>query len=211
MSPRSSHASFVASAATLFAVSVLVTGCSRPAPDVTTGSTPSGSTAAATTSTPAAPDPLARGKYLIAIGGCNDCHTPLKLGPTGPQPDMARMFSGHPADMKLPPSPKTDGPWMWHGAATNTAFAGPWGISYAINLTPDQETGLGAWNEVVFLTALKTGKHLGVGRPIMPPMPWQGYSHMTDEDLKAVFAYLQSIPAITNKVPEAVEAAPKGN
>src|SRR4051812_26973895 len=80
-----------------------------------------------------------RGKYLVTIGGCNDCHTPLKMGPHGPEPDGSRRLSGHPEQMAMPPAPSLPkGPWMWTGAATNTAFAGPWGVSYARNLTPDQ-------------------------------------------------------------------------
>ncbi|HSB37118.1 MAG TPA: diheme cytochrome c-553, partial [Thermoanaerobaculia bacterium] len=76
----------------------------------------------------------ARGKYLVAIMGCNDCHTPLKMTEKGPVPDETRLLSGHPQDMKLPVAPAANGPWVWHGAATNTAFAGPWGVTYAANL-----------------------------------------------------------------------------
>jgi mono/diheme cytochrome c family protein len=148
----------------------------------------------------------ARGKYLVLLGGCNDCHTPLKMGPAGPEPDMTRMLSGHPESMKMPEPPKPTGSWIWFGSATNTAYAGPWGISYAINLTPDQNTGLGIWTEEMFVKAMKTGKHFGTSRPIMPPMPWQAYRNMTDSDLKAIYAYLRTIPAIRNHVPDAVEA-----
>src|SRR5450830_754442 len=90
---------------------------------------------------------VARGKYLVTIMACNDCHTPLKMGPKGPEPGMTRMLSGHPQEMKLPPPPAPAGPWIWSGTGTLTAFAGPWGISYAINLTPDQNTGIGIWTE----------------------------------------------------------------
>lgn len=144
-----------------------------------------------------------RGKYLVDIGGCNDCHTPLKMGPTGPEPDMARFLSGHPADLAMPAPPSVPMPWMWVGSATNTAFAGPWGVSYAINLTPD-DTGLGLWSEQVFVNAMKTGRHMGVGRPIMPPMPWPGYQHMTTEDLRAIFAYLRTVQPISNQAPDGV-------
>lgn len=103
----------------------------------------------------------------------------------------------------MPPPPSFgDGPWMWAGATTNTAFAGPWGISYAINLTSDEETGLGIWTEDMFISAIRSGKQFGKGRPIMPPMPWQAYSHMTDDDLKAMFAYLKTVPPIANHVPD---------
>jgi hypothetical protein len=88
------------------------------------------------------------------------------------------------------------------GAATNTAFAGPWGVTFAANLTPDKNTGLGIWDEAMFVQTMRAGKHWGQGRPIQPPMPWQAYGKMTDEDLKSVFAYLRSIPAVHNYVPE---------
>jgi mono/diheme cytochrome c family protein len=149
----------------------------------------------------AAADPVKRGEYLVTIGHCNDCHTPWKMGPNGPEPDMTRMLSGHPASMALPAPPKAEGPWMWSGLSTMTAFAGPWGISYAPNLTPDL-SGLGVWTEELFVKAMRTGKHMGSGRPIMPPMPWQNVAKMTDEDLAAVFAYLRSIPPIENAAPE---------
>ena len=145
---------------------------------------------------------IERGKYLVAIMICNDCHTPFKMGPNGPEPDMTKMLSGHPEQLKMPPPPKVAMPWMGVYSATDTAFVGPWGITYAANLTPDQNTGLGIWTEDMFLKAMKTGKHMGTSRPIQPPMPWMWIGKATDEDLKAVFAYLKSIPAITNHVPD---------
>jgi hypothetical protein len=143
-----------------------------------------------------------RGRQLVETHDCHGCHTPMKMGPNGPELDMSRGLSGHPESMPMPPPPKLDGPWNWVGAATVTAFAGPWGVSYAINLTPDKETGIGSWKEKDFVQALKTGKHLGVGRPIMPPMPWPAYRNLPDRDLKAIFAYLHSLAPIRNKVPE---------
>lgn len=143
-----------------------------------------------------------RGKYLVMAGACHDCHTPFKMGPKGPEPDMSRMLSGHPETLKMGPPPKLENGWVYAGSGTNTAYVGPWGISYAINLTPDQNTGLGIWTEDQFVKAIKTGKHFGVSRPIQPPMPWQSYSNMTDDDLKAIYAYLRSVPPITNHVPD---------
>ncbi|QQR73706.1 MAG: diheme cytochrome c-553 [Holophagales bacterium] len=157
---------------------------------------------------PAAPgNAVERGTFLVTLGGCNDCHTPLRMGPKGPEPDATRLLSGHPAKLVLPPPPAPQGPWVWFGAASGTAFAGPWGVSYAANLTPDEATGLGSWTEAQFISAMRTGRHLGNGRPILPPMPWQGLAHMTDADLKAIFAYLRSVPAIQNAAPESVVAA----
>lgn len=154
-----------------------------------------------------------RGKYLVTVMYCNDCHTPFKMGPNGPEPDMSRMLSGHPEGMKVSPAPKLSGPWMMAGSGTDTAWAGPWGISYTANLTPDQNTGIGIWTEDMFLKAMKTGKHMGTSRPIQPPMPWQWIGKATDEDLKAIFAYLKSIPPIVNHVPDyepPAGPAPKG-
>jgi mono/diheme cytochrome c family protein len=159
---------------------------------------------------PAPKNRVARGKYLVALSGCNDCHTPWKMGPNGPAPDMTRMLSGHPQDAKLPPPPAPNGPWIV-SAAPLSAWSGPWGISYAINLTPDKLTGLGVpnlWTEELFIKAMRTGKHLGTSRPILPPMPWASAAQMTDEDLRAVWAYLKSIPPVKNQVPDPVIAAP---
>jgi hypothetical protein len=147
---------------------------------------------------------VARGKYLVGYGSCNDCHTPHQMGPHGPEPDMGRFLSGHPAGAKLPPPPTLPaGPWV---AVTvgDTAWSGPWGISYSANLTPDRETGLGIWTEEMFLKAMRTGKHMSAGRAILPPMPWQGLAKLTDEDLKAIYAYLRTIPPVKNRVPDAV-------
>lgn len=155
----------------------------------------------------AAKERIARGAYLVNIGGCNDCHTPFKMGPNGPEPDMSRALSGHPESLQMPPAPKLpNGPWVWLGAGTNTAFAGPWGVSYAANLTPDRLTGLGIWNEETFIKTIRTGRHWGVARPILPPMPWQNIRGLTDSDLKAVYAYLRSIKPIRNQVPDAIVA-----
>lgn len=146
---------------------------------------------------------VARGKYIVSTAGCHDCHTPWKVGPKGPEPDMTLALSGHPESMKLPPPPKLgDGPWVWTAAGTNTAFAGPWGVSYTANLTPDKLTGLGIWTEDIFVKTIRSGRHWGVSRPILPPMPWSVYRNLTDEDLKSVFAYLRTIKPIKNQVPE---------
>lgn len=143
-----------------------------------------------------------RGEYLVKIMGCNDCHTPWKLGPQGPEPDMERFLSGHPEQIGPLPMAKDAQPFLWSGFATNTAFSGPWGVSYAFNLTPDQNTGLGIWTEDMFIQTIRTGRHMGVSRPINPPMPWPAYRNATDEDLKAVYAYLRTIQPIVNHVPE---------
>ncbi len=161
---------------------------------------------------PAVADPVQRGAYLVSVLACNDCHTPFTMTAVGPAPDMTRMLSGHPAAVSLPAPPQPESPegWVWFGSATNTAFAGPWGISYSSNLTP-HETGLGVWSEEMFTGAMRTGKHMGAGRPILPPMPWPAYARLTDEDLHAVYAYLMSIPAIENAPPASVSAPAPGS
>jgi hypothetical protein len=147
-------------------------------------------------------DKAARGKYLVTTSGCHDCHTPWVVGPKGPEPDMTRALSGHPADMAVPPAPKPVGPWIMSTAATNTAFAGPWGVSFTANLTPDAETGLGKWSQKNFTDTIRTGRHMGRGRAVLPPMPIPVYRNFTDADLESIFAYLQTIPAVNNRVPE---------
>ncbi len=148
---------------------------------------------------------IERGKYLVNAGGCSDCHTPPKMTPTGPVPDLARFLSGHREGTQLPPPPNelTKGPWF-AATAGMTAWAGPWGISYTANLTPDNNTGLGIWTEDMFLKAMKTGKHMGSGRDILPPMPWQSLAQLTDEDLKSIYAYLRTVPPVANHVPAPV-------
>ena len=143
-----------------------------------------------------------RGRYLVTAMGCNDCHTPWVLGPEGPAPDMTRALSGHPASLVMPPAPVLpEGPWMATFAATNTAWSGPWGVSFTANLTP-HATGLADWTEDEFIAALRSGRHRGRGRPILPPMPYFAIRNLTDEDLGSVFAYLRSLPPIDNQVPE---------
>ncbi|HSN69145.1 MAG TPA: diheme cytochrome c-553 [Thermoanaerobaculia bacterium] len=152
-----------------------------------------------------------RGGYLVRIMGCNDCHTPWKMGPKGPEPDMSRALSGHPESIPITAGAKLpDSIWIAAASATNTAWSGPWGVSFTANLTPDKETGLGNWTEDQFVQTLRTGRHLGIGRPILPPMPWTMIGSATDEDLKAIFGYLQSLPPVKNKVPQPLEPdAPK--
>lgn len=154
--------------------------------------------------------PVERGAYLATIGGCHDCHTPKVFSDTGPTLDTRRLLSGHPAEEVLPPVAAgviTRGGW---GAVANhhlTAWAGPWGVSYAANLTPDA-SGLANWTAETFIQAMRSGKHMGTGRPILPPMPWFNYATMSDDDLRALFAYLRSLPPIRNAVPTPLPPSP---
>ncbi len=154
---------------------------------------------------------IERGKYLVSVGGCNDCHSPKIFTPMGPIPDTTRLLSGHPANSKLPQVPQgVLGPDQWGALVSGdlTAWVGPWGTSFTRNLTPDVATGLGSWTEDIFIKAIRTGKDMGEGRAILPPMPWPEYRKMTDEDLKAIFAYLMSLKPIENAVPDPI--APSG-
>jgi len=147
---------------------------------------------------------IEKGKYLITAGGCHDCHSPKVFGPQGPKIDESKILSGHPAEMQLAefdPAILEPGKYILFTQDV-TAAIGPWGASFAANLTPDNETGIGTWQPEMFINALRTGKHLGAGRPILPPMPWEMVGKLTDEDLQAMFAYLKSIPPVKNRVPD---------
>jgi cytochrome c553 len=134
-----------------------------------------------------------RGRYLVGITGCHDCHSPKIEGMT---PDLSRSLSGRPATTK-PPS-KADG--EIHASLDLTAWYGPWGQSVASNLTPDPTTGIGKrYNEASFVATMRTGKKPN-GTPVMPPMPSEVYQNMTDDDLKGIWAYLQTVKPINNAV-----------
>ena len=146
---------------------------------------------------------IARGKYLVTFGGCNDCHSPKIITQMGPVPDTTKLLSGHPTDQPLMPFDTNlvaPGRWVLTNGAT-TEWIGPWGVSFSANLTPDSSTGLGAWTLDNFIKTMRTGQHLGTGRQLLPPMPWMGIGSLNDEDLAALFAYLQSIPPVSNRVP----------
>ena len=147
---------------------------------------------------------VAKGKYLVTVTGCNDCHSPKIMTRQGPIVDSTRPLSGSPADMKLPKidtNQVTPGKW-YLGSSDLTAWVGPWGISYAANLTPDSATGIGAWTDELFIKILRSGKFMGVdaGRPIMPPMPVEDFKTLTDDDMKCILAYLKSLTPIKNHV-----------
>lgn len=155
-----------------------------------------------------APEPthaevVARGKELVSVGGCNHCHTPMvfddKIGM--PVPDPKLRLSGHPAGVSDPEAAPGKQDQAVIGS-TFTAFRAPFGVVYAANLTPDVETGLGAWSEQDFVTTVRTGHKKGTGRILLPPMPWQNIAALSDKDLHAMFTYLKSLPPVKNAVPE---------
>jgi cytochrome c553 len=202
--PRSSLAA-AGLCATFALATVACGGDSR-----TADSTPAASQPAAVASQ-AASSPVERGKYLVTVGGCNDCHSPKTFGPNGPQPDTSRLLSGHPENAKIDKSfvPPKGSPWAYATTSDMTAWGGPWGVSFAANLTPDTNTGLrsGVWTEDLFIKALRSGKHMGTSRDILPPMPWPEVSQLTDDDLKAIWAYLGTIPPVINHVPDPIPPA----
>lgn len=151
----------------------------------------------------AAEDLVKRGEYLVTIMGCDDCHSPKRMGPQGPELVPGKRFSGFPGDFKTPPldSNATKNGWvsLW---ADLTSAVGPWGQTYAANITSDS-TGIGTWTEAQFKKAFTEGKYKGLdnARPLMPPMPWQNFRNMKDEDVKAIFAFLKSTQPVNNVVP----------
>jgi hypothetical protein len=165
---------------------------------------------------PRADSPVERGKYLVVFGGCHDCHSPKVTGPGDiPLPDEKRLLSGHPENDRYPVWTPDASKAHDNFATTSsmmTAWAGPWGVSFASNLTPDKQTGIGEWSEENFVQAMRTGKHQGQpnGRDILPPMPWPNVKELSDSDFKAVWAYLRSIPPIKNQVPLPIPPTPSG-
>ena len=135
------------------------------------------------------PDLVAKGRRLVEdVADCGECHTPLTA--TG-EPDERYHLAGHVAGLPVP---------------TNSAFKdlkGSGAVTYARNLTPDPETGLGAWSEEEFRRTLKEGVNRE-GRPLRHPMPWKRFlKAFGDEDIRAIWAYLRSLPPVKNQVPEA--------
>ena len=118
---------------------------------------------------------IRRGKYLVALGGCNDCHTP---GYFFGKPDMARFLGGSEVGFEIP------GLGVFHGP----------------NLTSDQDTGLGKWSSEEIVTALTKGERPD-GRKLAPIMPWHAFANLTRKDRWAIVAFLKSLPPVKNKVP----------
>lgn len=156
-------------------------------------------------------DSVKRGEYLSHMMGCHDCHTPKIMTAEGPVPDFERTLSGHPANEPLPKiTDKTmiaPGQWYLYSSGMTSAV-GPWGISFAANLTPD-ESGTGNWTFENFERAMREGKAKGLenGRTLLPPMPWQIYSKLSEEDLAFLWQYLRSLKPIHNVVPPPIPPA----
>ena len=179
-------------------IALIVTSCSNSTQK------PAENNAAVKTVSPE--DMVKHGEYLVTIMGCNDCHSPKKMGPNGPEIIPELLLSGYPSDR---PVIKFDNPLLKEGFGMFypdlTAAAGPWGVSFAANLTPDQ-SGIGTWTEEQFKKALIQGKFKGIegARMLLPPMPWFNYIVLKDEDVSAIFAYLKSIKPVVNVVPQPI-------
>lgn len=151
-------------------------------------------------------DLIKHGEYLVTSMGCHDCHSPKKMGAHGPEIIPELMLSGFQANYP---------PMITDTSLTNkgygifnpdlTAATGPWGVSHSANLTPDV-TGIGTWTEEQFKRALTEGRFKGIegSRMLLPPMPWFNFTALKDQDVKAIFAYLKSIPPVQNVVPAPV-------
>ena len=142
---------------------------------------------------PPATDKVARGQWLVEVLGCNVCHTPRL--PDG-RPDMNFLMAGHRAK---DPYPAWNDSLFSKGygmlvSTSGTAFAGPWGVTFARNLTPDKTTGIGGWTEDAFINVLREGM-------LKPPMPALAYGLLSDDDLKAMFTYLATLKPVSNLVP----------
>lgn len=151
---------------------------------------------------------IERGKKLVIEGNCDYCHTPMIETEEGLVPDMKRRLSGHPQDAEIPGLPDAEpGSPEWIeflGTLDTTEWAGPWGLVFSRNITPDPDTGIGKWTEEIFIETMRSGRHIDLKRDILPPMPWQDYRELGDGDLKAIFAYLMTLPPVRNAVPKPV-------
>ena len=146
---------------------------------------------------------IKRGEYLVSAVGCDDCHSPKKMGPNGLEIIPELRFSGFPHDGTVPPvnTAEVEKGWVLF-TGDLTSAVGPWGQSFAANITSD-ETGIGNWSEEQFMKAIREGKSKGLdgSRPLLPPMPWFVYRNFSDQDIKAIYTFLQSTRPVENLVP----------
>lgn len=145
---------------------------------------------------------IAKGEYLVTIGGCNDCHSPKINTEKGPEPNPSLLLSGHPANaIVLDWDTATIKKWLLF-SFDGTAAHGPWGTSFAANITSDS-TGIGSWTIQQFRNAMQNGDLHGIEgtRKLLPLMPWPTYAKIKSEDIEAIFAYLKSTKPVKNIVP----------
>lgn len=165
------------------------------------------------TTQPSNDDMVKKGEYIVTTTGCNDCHSPKEMGPQGPSVIEATMLSGFQANnpvIQADPEIIKKGFILFYPDLTSAS--GPWGVSFAANITSDQ-TGIGNWTEENFKRALKEGKYKGLegSRTLLPPMPWANFTNMKDEDIAAIFAFLKSTKPVSNIVPAAIISEESGS
>lgn len=154
---------------------------------------------------PSAEDNIKEGERLVASLDCEICHSPKRMGPKGPEVIPELRFGGHQAGNELPPYDEKTVKSGWVLFAPDfTSVIGPWGQSYAGNISSDS-TGIGMWKEEQFKKVIREGKFKGLdnNRPILPPMPWEAYKNLTDDEISKVFAFLKSTNPVKNVVPTA--------
>lgn len=174
---------------------VFINACNSQAPE----------TKETTASAPTAEDKIKEGERLVAALDCEICHSPKRMGPQGPEVIPELRFGGHQAGSALPPYDEATLKAGWVLFAPDfTSMIGPWGQSYTANISSDS-TGIGMWTEDQFKKVLREGKYKGMEntRPILPPMPWDAYKNLTDEEISKVFAFLKSTKPVKNVVPTA--------
>jgi len=149
-----------------------------------------------------------KGMELVKQGNCGFCHTPLIETKEGAVPAPGKTLSGYPSGMELPELPDAEidsEEWLkFLGSLPNSVWAGPWGLSFASNITPDPKTGIGKWTEDIFIETMRSGRHIDLKRDISPPMPWRDYAKLSDEELAAIFAYLMTLEPVVNPVPKPI-------
>jgi hypothetical protein len=151
------------------------------------------------------------GENLVTVSACHDCHSPKIMTPMGPEIDSSRLLAGHIAGSPEPEFNKKEAQAKGLVVTSDlTTWVGPWGTSYTANLTSDA-TGIGNWTEEQFFRAIREGKFKGLpnSRSLLPPMPWQMYRNYSDEELRAIFAYLKSTKPVKNVVPAPLPPAAK--
>ncbi|MEM7008665.1 MAG: diheme cytochrome c-553 [Thermodesulfobacteriota bacterium] len=151
---------------------------------------------------------IERGKRLVELGGCSMCHTPKIQTPLGYKPDKDRFLSGYAQDQPLPDLPFRE---IISGEAEKTFYTtdatvwvGRWGVSFAANLTPDEQTGIGSMKEEDFIEIFRKKEHFSQENPLISPMPTNVYSQLSFFELRSIYIYLQTLPPIKNEVPSKI-------
>jgi hypothetical protein len=149
-------------------------------------------------------DSIARGEYLVSNLGCNDCHSTKSMTLKGPEVNMAKLLGGYPAERPVPKNIPVTKDWVLF-TPDLTAAVGPWGMSFAANISSDA-TGIGNWSEKQFFTAMRKGKSKGLegARDLLPPMPWRNFLSLADGDMRAMFVYLKNTRPVRNVVPQPI-------